>query len=79
MSTTKDQVDFVIQTFLDTSPGTGQLTPRDMIQKYLSIQAMLWGGVKGDIQVNLLQQTMFAGLIRTFDIPGPNGEDPESA
>ncbi len=55
------------------------MTDAEKIAIFNEIQAGLWGVILGTTPANLMQQMMAAQMVRTFEIPGPNGEDPEGA
>lgn len=45
-------------------------------EKFDTLQRALWDTA---LHGNVLQSTMAAALIRSFDLPSPEGDDPESA
>jgi len=55
------------------------MSDEEKVAAFNRIQESLWGIVLGSIDANMLQQTIAAQYIRGFKIPGPNGENPESA
>jgi hypothetical protein len=55
---------------------TNTMTDEEKIKLFDEIQQKLWNMV---IYGNPLQSVMGSTLIRTLNIPGPNGEDPDEA
>jgi hypothetical protein len=49
------------------------MTAKEKIEKYDLIVKELWNCAR---EGNLLQSTLAATLIRTFELEGPEGEDP---
>lgn len=52
------------------------MTDKEKAEMFDKIQEHLWNMARYG---HLLQSTYAAAMIRTLEIPGPNGEDPEDA
>lgn len=52
------------------------MTDAEKIKKFELIQERLWVIAK---RGTMMESTLAASLIRLFEIPSPNGEDPEGA
>ena len=52
------------------------MTIEEKAAKFDEIQKALWDAIKLG---HPLQSMMAANIVRRFEIPGPDGEDPESA